>query len=213
MRSRHFVAEKKRQKSKRANRLYMKLIAGLGNPGKKYQNNRHNIGFRVTDKLACKYNVKLKKKLLQNCRHANILSLGQDVVIVQPLTYMNRSGDCILYFYKKLSLNLQDILIICDDINLPLGKIRLRPGGSAGGHNGLSSVITSLASEEFLRLRIGIKTDEPISDLSEYVLLNFSKEEEEIIERATDDALCACENWLEYGTETAMNRYNKEVLN
>ena len=186
----------------------MKLIAGLGNPGKKYQSNRHNTGFRVTDKLACRYNVKLKKKLWQNCRLAEISASGQGVVIIQPLTYMNRSGDCILYFYKKFKLSLQDILIICDDINLPLGKIRIRPGGSAGGHNGLSSVATSLASEEFPRLRIGIKTDKPVSDLSEYVLLNFSKEEEEIIERAADDALCACENWLEYGTEAAMNRYN-----
>jgi len=186
----------------------MKLIAGLGNPGKKYENSRHNVGFRIIEKLAYRHNAKLKKNLFKKCRQANLSVSGEDIILIQPLTFMNLSGTNILYFYKKLNLFLKDILIICDDINLPLGKVRIRPSGSSGGHNGLESVIGSLKSEGFPRLRIGIKTEENIEDLSEYVLSEFKDNEERIIENTIDDAVNTCETWIKDGTEITMSKFN-----
>ena len=186
----------------------MKLIAGLGNPGKKYIKTKHNIGFRVTDKLVDKYNARLKKKFLKKAKQANLSLLGQNVLVVQPLTFMNLSGGCILYFYKKLRLDLKDILIICDDINLPVGKIRIRPSGSAGGHNGLASIIDLLGAEEFPRLRVGIRAEEPAEELSEYVLSEFKQEQEPIIKQAVNNAISACESWIKDGTEATMNKFN-----
>lgn len=186
----------------------MKLIAGLGNPGRRYKNTRHNIGFRVIDKLANKYNAKLKRQFFQRAKAANLSILGENILVIQPLTFINLSGGCIRHFYKSLKLNLKDLLVICDDINLPLGKIRIRPSGSAGGHNGLTSIIDSLGTEEFPRLRIGVGRAQPIEDFVEYVLLNFAEEEEKTVEQATEEAASACESWIKDGTEVAMNRYN-----
>ena len=132
----------------------------------------------------------------------------QEVILTKPLTFMNLSGGCILYFYKKLRLDLKDILIICDDINLPIGKIRIGPSGSAGGHNGLASIIDSLRSEGFPRLRIGIRTEEPAGELSEYVLSEFKQEQEPIIKQAVDNAICACESWIKDSIEVTMNKFN-----
>ncbi len=199
----------------------MKLIAGLGNPGQKYINSRHNIGFRVTDKLVHKYNATLKRKFLEKVlpafgfaerragRQASLSISGEDVLVVQPLTYMNLSGNYISYLHKRLSLNLKDIFIICDDINLPIGKIRIRPSGSAGGHNGLASIINSLGSEEFPRLRIGIRTGKPIRGLSEYVLSEFEQQENIIIEQIIDNAVSACESWAKDSIEATMNKFNQ----
>jgi len=186
----------------------MKLIAGLGNPGRKYVNTRHNIGFRVTDKLVYKYNARFKKKLFKKAREANLEISGKRTLILQPLTYVNLSGSCIRHFYKRLRLNLKDLLIICDDINLPIGKVKIRPSGSAGGHNGLASIINWLGTEEFPRLRIGIRTEEPIEDFSEYVLSEFSKDQDKIIEHVIDKAVLACESWIKNGIEVAMNKFN-----
>ncbi len=193
--------------------LKMKLIAGLGNPGRKYVNTRHNIGFRVTDKLVYKYNTRFKKKLFKKAREANLEISGKRTLILQPLTYVNLSGSCIWHFYKRLRLNLKDLLIICDDINLPIGKVRIRPSGSAGGHNGLASIINWLGTEEFPRLRIGIKTEEPIEDFSEYVLSEFSKDQDKIIEHVIDKAVLACESWIKDGIEVAMNKFNAHLRN
>lgn len=185
----------------------MKLIAGLGNPGKEYINTRHNIGFCITDALAAKHNAKLKHSLFKKVNKTNLSIPGEEILVIQPLTYMNLSGNCIFKFYKSLKLNLKDILVICDDINLPLGKIRMRASGSAGGHKGLESIINSLGSEDFSRLRIGIKK-ETAEDLSEYVLSEFAKEEKGAIEEVIDKAIYACETWIKDGIEIAMNKYN-----
>ncbi len=191
----------------------MKMIAGLGNPGRKYVNTRHNIGFRVTDKLVYKYNARFKKKLFKKAREANLEISGKRTLILQPLTYMNLSGSCIRHVYKRLRLNLKDLLIICDDINLPIGKVRIRPSGSAGGHNGLASIINWLGTEEFPRLRIGIRAEEPVEDFSEYVLSEFSKDQDKIIEHVIDKAVLACEGWIKDGTEVAMNKFNAHLRN
>lgn len=186
----------------------MKLIAGLGNPGKKYENTRHNIGFRATDSLIAKYNAKFKKRFFDNARQANILIAGQAVLVAQPLTYMNISGHSILMFSKKLKIEPGSILVICDDINLPIGKIRIRQSGSAGGHNGLSSIITSLGSEAFPRIRIGIGQQEPAKDLSEYVLSEFTREQNKAIETSISQAVCACVDWVQCPIEKVMSVYN-----
>lgn len=186
----------------------MKLIAGLGNPGKRYERTRHNIGFCITERLVNKHNVQLKKKFLKKCKEANISIFEEDVLIIQPLTFMNLSGRQLLHFYKTIKLDLKDILVVCDDVNLPIGKIRLRPAGSAGGHNGLSSIIDSLKSDEFPRLRIGIKTEDTVEDLSNYVLSEFKEHEKEIINNAIASAVSACESWIQHGMETAMNSFN-----
>lgn len=191
----------------------MKLIAGLGNPGRKYVNTRHNIGFRVTDKLVYKYNARFKKKLFKKAREANLEISGERILILQPTTYVNLSGSCIRHFYKRLRLNLKDLLIICDDINLPIGKIRIRPSGSAGGHNGLASIINWLGTEEFPRLRIGTRAEEPVEDFSEYVLSEFSKDQDKIIEHVVDKAVLACESWIKDGIEVAMNKFNAHLRN
>jgi len=186
----------------------MKLIVGLGNPGRKYANTRHNIGFRVVERIAYKYNAKLKRKFLTKAKLMNLSIFGENIVVIEPQTYINLSGGCVLYFYNRLRLNLQDILIICDDINLPIGKIRIRPKGQSGGHNGLGSVINSLGSENFPRLRIGIKTARPVENLFEYVLSEFKDEEKRIIAQVIDYTVFACESWIKNGIEAAMNRFN-----
>ncbi|MFH0731745.1 MAG: aminoacyl-tRNA hydrolase [Candidatus Omnitrophota bacterium] len=186
----------------------MKLLAGLGNPGESYTRTRHNIGFRIADSLAAKYNAKLKKKFLTNAQQASASVLGERIIVLKPLSFMNRSGPCVLHFYKKLNLKLEDILIICDDISLPIGKMRLRPGGQAGGHNGLESIIDSLGDQGFPRLRIGIDNNKTISDLSEYVLSEFTPDEERAMRHIVDNAVNACECWITDGIEAAMNKYN-----
>jgi peptidyl-tRNA hydrolase, PTH1 family len=186
----------------------MKLIVGLGNPGESYRDTKHNAGFGVTDRLAYKYNAKLKRRLFDKARTARLSMLKEDMVIVQPLTYMNLSGSCVSHFYKKLRLQLKDLLIICDDINLPLGKMRIKPSGSAGGHNGLASIINSLGSEEFSRLRIGIGDGQPVEDLSGYVLSKFPEDDEERVNEIIDAAVSACETWIKDGIEAAMNKFN-----
>ena len=133
---------------------------------------------------------------------------GEKIVILEPLTYMNLSGPCISGMARYFKLDLKDILVICDDINLGLGKVRLRPSGSAGGHNGLDSTITSLGSEFFPRPRIGIESEDEVKDLSEYVLSDFRKSEELILEDILDKVADMCYSWIENGIEATMNKYN-----
>lgn len=151
----------------------MKLIAGLGNAGKKYINTRHNIGFRVIDKLAKRNNIRLKKRLFGSARQAEFKIFDEGLMLIQPLTFMNRSGGCVVHYLNRYNISLDNILIVCDDINLPLGQIRIRPQGSAGGHNGLDSIIKALKTKAFPRLRIGIKIEQPGDSFREFVLSDF----------------------------------------
>ncbi|MBN1405637.1 MAG: aminoacyl-tRNA hydrolase [Candidatus Omnitrophica bacterium] len=186
----------------------MKLIAGLGNPGTKYINTRHNIGFEITEKLVSRYNAKFKKPFFNKAKEAGISICGEKITVAQPLTYMNLSGNSIFKFYRNLHLNSKDILVVCDDINLPFGKLRMRSAGSAGGHNGLESVINMLGSEDFPRLRVGIKQDADIENLSDYVLSEFTEEECAQMGDIVNRAISACEAWVKDGIEAVMNKYN-----
>ena len=148
-----------------------KVIVGLGNPGKKYEKNRHNIGFMVLDDLARKESDRWSSDALsQTCR----IEIGScPVLLVRPLTYMNNSGKAVQVLLEALQRSPQDLLLIFDDLNLPFGRIRIRERGSAGGHHGLESILSALNTEEIMRLRIGIGEDQMPEDKSDFVLSDF----------------------------------------
>jgi PTH1 family peptidyl-tRNA hydrolase len=183
------------------------LIVGLGNPGVKYAANRHNVGFQCVDRLAAAHGFTFDR-LLHRARVANGLIAGHRVVLARPLTYMNRSGQAVgplVHWYK---LPLDRLLVIHDDLDLPLGTIRLRPSGSAGGHNGLDSIIQALGSQEFPRLRVGIGRPPSGWDPADYVLSDFTRDEVPVIASVYDRVVAASECWLSEGLTAAMNRFN-----
>ena len=187
----------------------MYLVAGLGNPGSKYINTRHNIGFRVVEKLAEANNTVIRKKLFANAKECRLTLFSSKLLLIQPLTFMNLSGVAVAAYLKKIKADKKNLLVICDDVNLGLGQIRLRPGGSAGGHNGLSSIIERLGTTDFPRLRIGVGSKKTIRDLSEYVLSDFREDELIDAQEAIVLAVAACECWLKDGVAKAMNIYNR----
>lgn len=187
----------------------MKLIAGLGNPGQRYTDTRHNIGFRVIDELAERYGIKLKKRLFGSARQTQFRIFGEGLTLIQPLSFMNLSGRCIAHYMNRYDIPLDSILIICDDINLPFGEIRIRPEGTSGGHNGLESIIRALKTTAFPRLRIGIRIEQPISSFKEYVLSDFEEDESPKVEESIHHAVDACVCWAREGIDKAMNLYNK----
>ena len=191
----------------------MKLIIGLGNPGRGYASNRHNIGFICLNHFAKTQGIRLDKKQGQ-ARIGSGDVAGSKMVLAKPQTYMNLSGQSVSRLVRKLSINLDDLLVIHDDLDLPLGKIRIRRGGSSGGHKGIGSIITELGSQDFLRLRVGIS--HPVEDAGEisefdiiaYVLNDFTLEEKQVITqvvpRVSEAILCL----LTEGLVAAMNKYN-----
>ncbi len=185
----------------------MKIIAGLGNPDKKYDGTRHNIGFTVIDRIADEYNISMDIKKHKGICGKGVIA-GEKVVLVKPQTYMNLSGECIREVVDFYKVTPQDVIIIFDDISLEPGKIRIRPKGSAGGHNGIKSIIAHLNSEEFWRIKCGVGDKPKGYDLADYVLGHFSKEELPVIAEETEKAVKACECMLTKGIETAMNQFN-----
>lgn len=188
----------------------MKLIVGLGNPGRVYAGSRHNIGFLVVNTLAKDYGVKLKSAF--GCRSliAKIKTQDIDVLLAEPVTYMNLSGAAVAALLKKNKAALKDLLVICDDMDLELGRLKIRASGSSGGHRGLESIIASLASREFSRLRIGIGRSDEKVEAAEYVLAPFNREERKKAVKIVDKA-CACARaWVIEGTDKTMNLFNKK---
>jgi len=185
----------------------MKMIAGLGNPGPRYKNTRHNLGFMVLDGVAERLGVSLDREkhqgLLAETSHA-----GGKVLLVKPLTFMNLSGACIAEAARNKVFDPVDLLVVVDDINLPLGRLRFRPGGSAGGHNGLKSVIERVGSNSFHRLRLGVGAKKPGENLVDHVLSRFSPDEWPEVNAMVADAVEAALCWAADGMQTAMNRYN-----
>jgi PTH1 family peptidyl-tRNA hydrolase len=183
-----------------------KLIVGLGNPGRKYARHRHNVGFQCLDRLAKAHNLSFSR------RRANAsLTLGEiadvRVVLARPLTYMNLSGQAVRPLVSFYKLSLEDILVIYDDLDLPLGTIRLRPEGGSGGHKGMRSIIEALGSQAFPRLRVGIGRP-PGNDAISYVLSDFTADEQITLESIYEKVVAAVELFLREGTEAAMNVYN-----
>ncbi len=186
----------------------MYIIAGLGNPGRRYVNSRHNVGFETLDAVAAKYNIDVKKVKFNGIYGEGKIE-GERVVLVKPQTFMNLSGECIRDFKNWYKTEDTQIIIIYDDISLPLGKMRIRPKGSAGGHNGVKSIIYQLGSEVFPRIKIGVGApDNPDYDLADYVLGKFSATEiKELVPTAVKAAEAVGEI-IKNGTESAMSKYN-----
>lgn len=184
------------------------LAVGLGNPGDKYENTRHNVGFMTVDELARRLRIpvqKLKYKALTNLAEIG----GQRVLLMKPVTYMNLSGEAVRQAADFYKIPPQRVLVISDDVSLPLGKLRIRSGGSAGGHNGLKSVIAQLGSDQFPRVKIGVGgKPHPDYDMADWVLSKFSGEDKKAIDQAVGRAADAVETLLREGPERAMNRFN-----
>lgn len=183
----------------------MKLIVGLGNPGPKYDRTRHNVGFRVVDELARRWG----QSLTQEKFHAWFAKgrLGdQEVALLKPTTFMNRSGQSVLAAGRFFQIELFDLLVISDDLALPVGRLRIRAKGSSGGQKGLQDIIERLGTSDFARLRLGIGA--AVGDPTDYVLTRFDPQEEELIDQTCRAAADAVECWVSQGTEAAMNRYN-----
>jgi peptidyl-tRNA hydrolase, PTH1 family len=184
----------------------LKLIVGLGNPGKEYENTRHNAGFEVVDAFAAVYGEKIKTKKFNSLITTVELS-GTKLILAKPQTFMNLSGDAITLIRGFYKLELEDILVVTDDMALEPGKIRLRGKGSAGGHNGLKDIIMKLGSQEFARLRIGIGQS-PFPDTRNYVLSKLHGEHKQLVEQSYERA-CACiKKWLKDGIDKAMTEFN-----
>lgn len=188
----------------------MKAVVGLGNPGQGYKRTRHNLGFMVVDALFEVFKRRPKDDLKTKSQKAKICFKKEEVILCKPQTYMNLSGDCVKKLAQEYRLSPPDILVVCDDIHIGLGRIKLKARGSAGGHNGLRSIIHSLNTEDFPRLRVGIAPEECQQGLSEYVLSRFSPQEKGIIQSVLTAAREAVLCWLEYGIKAAMNNFNRK---
>ncbi len=186
----------------------LRLIVGLGNPGERYKNTRHNLGYRVVDQLAQKNN-KTFKPGQGDYLFCKLGSKTQkEVFLLKPLTYMNSSGEAVAEALDHFGLSNDNLLILCDDVNLPLGKIRIREKGTDGGHKGLKSIIYHLGSICFARLRMGIGEAPKEMELERFVLSDFSEEEKKIVDEMIDLACVAVENVLTCGIEDSMSRFN-----
>ena len=189
----------------------MFAIIGLGNPGKEYENTRHNAGFNSVDAIAKKYGIDISKNEFKSKVGQGFID-NQKVILVKPQTYMNNSGEAVrevVDFYKLDSRS--DIIIIYDDISLDVGMIRVRDKGSAGGHNGIKSIIAHLGSEAFLRIRVGVGDKGENGDLVKHVLGTFKGEDENTIKESYEKAADAAALILNDNLEKAMNIYNKKV--
>jgi PTH1 family peptidyl-tRNA hydrolase len=185
----------------------MKLIVGLGNPGRRYADTRHNVGFRVIGELAGRY-APLRSRSRFQGEYAELTIGGTKTLLLCPHTYMNRSGASVLAARDFYKLQQSHILVICDDFNLPLAKLRVRAKGSAGGQKGLQDIIRRLGDERFPRLRLGIGPPPENWDVADYVLSKFTKNELPDIALAIVRAADAAETWLADGIDACMNQYN-----
>ncbi|OGW85861.1 MAG: aminoacyl-tRNA hydrolase [Omnitrophica bacterium RIFCSPLOWO2_01_FULL_45_10] len=189
----------------------MKYIIGLGNPGIKYSATKHNIGHAVVKKLAKENRIKINKPLYSSLIGRGKIS-GQDVTLILPETFMNMSGKAASELFTKEIKSIEDILVICDDINLELGRIRLRKGGSSGGHKGLQSIIHMLRRDDFARIRVGIATNVHKGDITNYVLSPFKRKERKNVLHVISLAREAAELFIEKGLVMTMNRFNKKKI-
>lgn len=184
------------------------LIAGLGNPGPKYAANRHNVGFRCVERLGIALGLTFDKDQKQ-ARVALGDFDGRRVVLAKPQTFMNESGRAVAALTRFYKVPLECLLVVYDDLDLPLGSVRLRPEGGSGGHKGMRSIIEHLGTQDFPRLRIGIGRPPGRMDPAAYVLQDFSADEGELLEETLERAVAAVETWLRQGVEVAMDRYNR----
>lgn len=185
----------------------MMMVAGLGNPGPAYHGTRHNVGFQVVALLADNLGIRLGRKGFRSVWGQGKVA-GETLVLCQPLTYMNRSGTAVVPLLDHLHLELQQLLVVYDDLDLPVGKLRLRPQGGSGGHRGLGSIIRALGEQSFPRLRIGIGSPPPGIEPADYVLSPFDSQEVAVMESVLEYAARGVEMVIREGVPLAMNRIN-----
>ena len=191
----------------------MYIIAGLGNPGKEYENTRHNIGFDVIDRLAEEENIAVMES-----KHKALIGkgyvAGQKVILAKPQTFMNLSGESIreIVDYYKVD-DTAELIVISDDISLDVGQIRIRKKGSAGGHNGIKNIIANLGTDRFMRVKVGVGEKPKNWDLADYVLSPFTKDERPLVNLAIEHAAKAIEQMLNGDVDAAMNEYNRKSAN
>ena len=188
----------------------MKLIVGLGNPGYEYYLTPHNLGFMAVDRLAETCGVEISRREAQALTAPTELE-GQPVLLAKPQTFMNLSGMAVARLLARYELPVGDLIVLVDDVDLPFGSLRIRPRGSAGSHNGLKSIIGALESDQFGRVRMGVKPERPVEDLVSYVLGPFRKADLEVLAEMVDQASEAVRIILKEGIFRAMNRYNRRM--
>ncbi|EOP31947.1 aminoacyl-tRNA hydrolase [Bacillus toyonensis] len=185
----------------------MKLIVGLGNPGREYELTRHNIGFMAIDELAKRWNISLNEQKFKGVFGAGFVN-GEKVILLKPLTYMNLSGESIRPLMDYYKIDVDDFVVMYDDLDIPVGKLRLRMKGSAGGHNGVKSTISHLGTQEFQRIRMGIDRPKNGVKVVDYVLGRFTSEEIPDVNHSIEKAADACEEWLNKPFLQIMNTFN-----
>ncbi len=189
-----------------------KIIVGLGNPGLRYRRTRHNLGFTVVSALARQRGLRFRRG-----RHQCTLAEGrigrEKALLVRPQTFMNLSGRGVAPLLRGSGCEIEDLMVVCDDVNLDLGRIRLRRGGSAGGHKGLESIIKELNTRSFPRLRLGVGEPPEWMDMMSYVLGVFPRRDRALVNEIVERAVQALETWVYYGIDEAMNRFNQMVVN
>jgi PTH1 family peptidyl-tRNA hydrolase len=191
----------------------MKLVAGLGNPGRQYAGTRHNVGFDVIDELTRRHRVELGAAPLAGSNAAMFgkwRGNGEVILLVKPLTFMNLSGEAVGGLMRYFKMDVSDVLIVTDDVNLPLGRLRVRGTGSEGGHNGLRSIAQHLGTMDYSRLRIGVGRGDTERDLADHVLAMFTPQEQPEVRNAVTRAAEAVESWVTDGLAKTMNVFNRD---
>src|SRR5437588_5858302 len=186
----------------------MWLIVGLGNPGEEYAGTYHNVGFQVLARIAARDGVRMKERCGQALISSRTTIAGQSAVLVAPQTFMNDSGAAMPPLFERFEAGPRDVIVIYDDIALPLGKIRVRQKGSAGGHNGIKSIVSAFGSDEFLRIRVGIQPEREIGDVRDFVLSKVAKSDRDLLEQAEEIAVKAVDTLIAEGITKAMAEYN-----
>jgi peptidyl-tRNA hydrolase, PTH1 family len=186
----------------------MWLIVGLGNPGDEYAGTYHNVGFRVLDRIAEREGVRIRERCGPALVSSKVLLGGQFAALIAPQTYMNKSGAALAPVFERFESNASLMIVVYDELALPLGKLRIRQKGSAGGHNGIKSIISSLGTDEFLRIRIGILPDRETGDVRDFVLSRVAKSDRALLDQTEEMAAKAVETLIAQGIDRAMAEYN-----
>ncbi len=184
----------------------MKMIVGLGNPGKEYAGTRHNVGFDLVDALGAAHKIRVEQRVAKAVVGRGTIG-GETVLLVKPQTFMNNSGEAVSSLLRREQIGVENLLVTTDDVHLPIGRLRLRARGSSGGHNGLKSIAAHLATQDWARLRLGVGEPPPGLQI-DWVLGRFSPAERKQVDDLLIQAMGAAELWLTQGIEAAMNRFN-----
>jgi PTH1 family peptidyl-tRNA hydrolase len=184
------------------------LVVGLGNPGPEYESTYHNVGFRVVERMAAQHQVRIRQQCGPAMISDRIVFGGGNAVLVVPQTFMNKSGLVLPKLFERFEATIKDVIVVYDELALPLGKLRVRQKGSAGGHNGVKSMISSSGSDDFMRVRVGIMPDHPIADTRDFVLSRVSKNDRLLLDQTEEIAARAVESLIAEGIEKSMAAFN-----